>query len=125
MNSAAVLNMYDNDYFISWAAVSVWLAVAALVGGGIALIRQAGVRDRLLFGWYVFPAAAVTILCAVLYVVLPDNRYMSPAGGHWLVMLLTAAALSLVLTPPWALVAWMAAKLVAHFRGDPVQTNGS
>jgi hypothetical protein len=117
--------MYGNDYSVSWGAISAWLAVAALVGGGIALIRPAGVSNRLLFGWYLFPTAAVTILFAVLYVVLPDDRYMSPAGGHWLVMLLAAAALALILTPPWALAAWIAAKLVERCRGSSEQTKVS
>ncbi|MFZ4066724.1 MAG: hypothetical protein ACOYKF_04205, partial [Phenylobacterium sp.] len=121
-NGVAGDNMYGNDYSVSWGAISAWLAIAALVGGGIALIRQADVRNSLLFGWYLFPAAAMTILCAVLYVVLPDDRYMSPAGGHWFVMLLAAAALALILTPPWALAAWIAAKLTERFRGGSEQT---
>lgn len=125
MSSPAAVLMYDNDYSISLAAFAGWLAVAALVGGGIASIRRENIRNRLLVGWYLFPAAAMTVLCAVLYFVLPDDRYMSPVGGHWLITLYVAAVLALILTPPWAAAAWIAAKLVRRYRRDPLQTNGS
>lgn len=115
--------MYDNDYSISLAGVTAWLTVAALVGGCIAFVRRDDIRNWLLVAWYLFPAAAMTILCVVLYFVLPDDRYMSPVGGHWLVMLSVAAVLAFLLTPPWAAAAWIAAKLMRRYRGNPPHTN--
>lgn len=104
--------MYDNDYSVSLLAVAAWLLVATLVAAGIGLIRQPNLRKRLAIGWALFPAIAMTTLCAILYVVLPDERYMSPPGGHWLVMLGAAAALSIILTPVWALSVWLSLRAV-------------
>jgi formate hydrogenlyase subunit 3/multisubunit Na+/H+ antiporter MnhD subunit len=117
--------MYDNDYSISLLGVAGWLAVAALGGSAIAFIRTPKLRRRIAIWWSLVPAVAITALCVILYIVLPEDRYLSP-DGHWLVMLLVAAFLSLALTSLWAFIVWLSVKTVRHFRDKRCQdANGS
>jgi drug/metabolite transporter (DMT)-like permease len=109
--------MYGNDYSVSLQGVALWLAVAALVGGGIECIRQRRLRKRIAFWWSLFPAVAMATLFAILYLILPADRYGSPPGWHWLEMLSAAAVLSLAITPPWAVVVWLSGKTARRLRG--------
>lgn len=109
--------MYDNDYSVSLLWVAGWLAVAALGGGVIALVRQPSLRRKLTIWWSLFPALAATTVCAILYLVMPEDRYLS-TGGHWLIMLMVAVVVSLTYTPPWAFVVWISTKSVKRFRGE-------
>jgi hypothetical protein len=114
-------SMYGNDY-PSLAeltrGLAPWLGLAAAGGAGIAHIQEARLRRKLAVWWSLLPGVGTTALCIILYLVVPDDRYMSPVGGHWLVMLLVAVVLSLVLIPPWALAVWLSLKAVRRFRGN-------
>ena len=114
--------MYGNDYSVSLLGVAAWLVVAALGGGGIGCVRQSPLRGRLAVCWALLPAIAITSFCTILYVVLPADRFLSPVGWHWLMMLFTAAVLSLVLTLPWAFVVWLSVKAARRFDADQAVT---
>lgn len=104
--------MYGNDYSIPLPAVIGWLMIAALGGCGFAFVRSAVARRRLLVAWAWLPSFMFCAFCAYLYVVIAGDRYMSPHGHHWLVMIGVGFALSLIVTPIWALAAIVSFKAV-------------
>lgn len=99
--------MYGNDYFdVSPWGIFAWLIVAITGSAGLALIKRADVQRRMMRAWALFPAIGISVSCLILYVGLPDDRYMSPPGWHWLILLCVAMAI----------VVWVTAKITKRLR---------
>ena len=93
------MSVYENDYSLNWEVIATWLAIAAVGGGLLAIIKVDSVRKRLTAAWTLFPAIFVVAVCVYALVATDYD---------WFVPILAAPILLILLLAPWAASALLA-----------------